>query len=197
MDHRAAKAYILLKLRRELPARRTYHCLEHTLDVYASAIDIAAQEGVVGEDLSLLKVAALYHDSGFTEGDGEHERLGCAIAQRTLPRFGFSERQVGQVCELIMATHVPHRPAEGLARILCDADLDYLGRPDFHRIGATLLAEHRACGRTVTQVEWNRMQVRFMEEHRYFTATNLRDRAPMKAEHLGALRRWLQEHDRP
>ena len=85
MDPKAAKAYILSRLRNELPAARTYHSLEHTLDVYASAIGIAEQEGVTGEELVLLKVAALYHDSGFTVQDHEHERAGCVIAQEKLP----------------------------------------------------------------------------------------------------------------
>lgn len=195
MDHQAAKAYILLKLREELPDRRTYHSLEHTLDVYAAVIDIAAQEGVEGEDLVLLKTAALYHDSGFTEQDLHHEDASCAIARRTLPGFGYEGRQVERVCTMIQATRIPHQPEDDLSRILCDADLDYLGRTDFERIGALLFAELRAYGVLSTELEWNRIQVRFLEEHRFFTATNQRERDPLKAEHLNGLRRWLADHD--
>ena len=50
MDHKAAKAIILQKLREELPEARTYHSLEHTLDVYATTVSIAEKEGVSGDD---------------------------------------------------------------------------------------------------------------------------------------------------
>ncbi len=194
MDLQAAKAYILRKLREELPERRTYHSLEHTLDVYASVIDIAAQEGVHGDDLLLLKTAALYHDAGFTEAEVEHELASCAIARRVLPGFGYSPQYIERVCALIMETQVPQRPTNLLAQVLCDADLDYLGREDFERIGNLLFEEMRTYGKLTTELEWNRLQVRFLEDHRYFTATNRRSRGPVKVVHLEALRRWLQEH---
>ncbi|MEZ4808182.1 MAG: HD domain-containing protein [Flavobacteriales bacterium] len=193
MDPKAAKAYILSRLRNELPAARTYHSLEHTLDVYASAIGIAEQEGVTGEELVLLKVAALYHDSGFTVQDHEHERAGCVIAQEKLPGFGFSAQQTEQVCTMIMATKVPQDPMDKLSRILCDADLDYLGRNDFKRIGDTLFLELRTYGALRTEREWNEMQVRFLERHHYFTETNKKLREPQKQVHMAALRDWLKE----
>ena len=193
MDPKAAKAYILSRLRNELPAARTYHSLEHTLDVYASAIGIAEQEGVTGEELVLLKVAALYHDSGFTVQDHEHERAGCVIAQEKLPGFGFSAQQTEQVCAMIMATKVPQDPMDKLSRILCDADLDYLGRNDFKRIGDTLFMELRTYGALRTEREWNEMQVRFLERHHYFTETNKKLREPQKQVHMAALRDWLKE----
>ena len=59
MDAQSAKAYILARLRDELPAKRTYHSREHTRGVYASAIGIAEHDGITGEGLVLLKIAAL------------------------------------------------------------------------------------------------------------------------------------------
>lgn len=195
MDARAAKAFILKKLRDELPAGRTYHSLEHTLDVLAAVIDIAEQEGVAGEDLELLKTAALYHDSGFTEQDDEHELVSCRLVRATLPGFDYSGEQVERICAMIMATKIPQTPGDDrLARILCDADLDYLGRPDFFRIGDELFAEMKRYGRLSNEREWNELQVRFLKGHTYFTATNIRDREPAKQEHLAAVERWLQEH---
>lgn len=197
MDHHGARAYILRRLREELPNERTYHSLEHTLDVYAAVIDIAAAEGVEGDDLILLKTAALYHDAGFTVRQHDHEEAGCAIVREVLPTFGYPAIAVERVCAMIMATRVPQRPADLLERILCDADLDYLGRPDFKRIGDMLFAELRAYGILRTEVEWNRLQVRFLEEHGYHTATNRREREPAKQEHLEVVRAWLRAHDRP
>lgn len=195
MDPRAAKAFILKKLRDELPDARTYHSLEHTLDVLAAVIDIAEKEGVSGEDLELLKTAALYHDAGFTEKDDDHEAVSCDLVRATLPGFGYSDSQVERICSMIMATKIPQAPGgDQLARILCDADLDYLGRPDFFRIGDELFAEMMRYGRLSSEREWNELQVSFLKAHTYFTATNVRDREPAKQEHLAAVKRWLANH---
>jgi uncharacterized protein len=191
MDPIAARSYILAKLRHELPETRTYHSLEHTLDVYASVIGIAEREGVSGEPLMLLKLAALYHDSGFTEQDNDHESASCSIVRRALPGFGFSPGQVEAICTMIMSTSIPQSPVDQLARILCDADLDYLGRNDFVRIGNHLFEEMRIYGVLSTEREWNELQVRFLESHRYFTDTNRSLREPVKQEHLERLREWL------
>ena len=194
MDPQAARAYILRKLREDLPEARTYHCLEHTLDVYASAVDNAEQEGVTGEGLTLLKVAALYHDSGFAVQDLEHENASCAIVREKLPEFGFSADQVELICDMIMATRIPQAPRNKLARILCDADLDYLGRGDFERIGSTLFAEMKHYGVLKTERDWNELQVRFLERHKYFTATNKRLREPVKQGHLVVVKEWLERN---
>ncbi|MDA0973125.1 MAG: hypothetical protein O2867_05255 [Bacteroidetes bacterium] len=40
-----------------------------------------------------------------------------------------------------MATKVPQEPKDHLARILCDADLDYLGGDDYDEIAGGLYQE--------------------------------------------------------
>ena len=194
MDVESARTYILQRLRNELPPTRTYHSLEHTLDVYASVIDIAEKEGVSGEGLALLKTAALYHDSGFVIQDKEHENAGCVIIREQLPQFGFTPRQVELVCDMVLATRIPQSPRNKLARILCDADLDYLGRGDFTPIGDQLFAEMKAYGVLTTEREWNELQVRFLERHQYFTVTNKQLREPVKQAHLAKDKEWLAQH---
>jgi len=192
MDPQAARAFILGKLREELPVARTYHSLEHTLDVYASVVDIAEKENVTGEGLILLKVAALYHDAGFTEQDLDHEEVGCRIVRAKLPEFGFDPDQIKLICEMILATRIPQSPRNKLARILCDADLDYLGRSDFQLIGSALFKEMVHYGVLRTERDWNELQVRFLERHKYFTVTNKTVREPVKQEHLLAVKEWLR-----
>ena len=194
MDVEGARTYILRRLREELPTTRTYHSLAHTLDVYATAIDIAEKEGVSGEDLVMLKLAALYHDSGFILQDKEHEEASCRLVREVLPGFGSTTEQMDVICAMIQATRIPQAPLDVLARILCDADLDYLGRGDFQLIGSTLFEEMRSYGVLNTEREWNELQVRFLERHRFFTPTNISLREPVKLEHLSRIRSWLVEH---
>lgn len=184
MDPRAAEEYILGRLRTGLPAQRSYHSYEHTMDVFRTAMSIAGAEGVTGEELELLKTAALYHDAGFLVSDVEHERVGCGMARETLPGFGYTPEQVERICVMIMATKIPQGPVDALSRILCDADLDYLGRPDFYRIGATLFQEMKHYGVLSTEREWNELQVRFLRKHAYFTDRSRTEREPVKRRHL-------------
>lgn len=196
MDQTGAEAYILQRLRHGLPATRTYHSFSHTLDVYRVAVELAHAEGVEGEELDLLRTAALYHDAGFLISDTDHESFSCQLVREALPRFGYSPEQIERVCVMVMATKVPQMPKDQLGRILCDADLDYLGRPDFHRIGVNLFNEFRHYGMVNSEREWNELQVRFLTQHRYFTGTSKRLREPMKLKHLEAVIAWLEEHRR-
>lgn len=187
MDPSAAETYILGRLRDGLPSNRSYHSYDHTLDVYRTAITIAAAEGVGGEDLDLLKTAALFHDSGFLMQDEEHEQGSCMIAREALPDFGYTTAQIDRIGVMIMATKIPQDPTDELSRILCDADLDYLGRPDFFRIGATLFSEFKHYGVLTTEREWNELQVRFLEKHCYFTRRSKLVREPVKRRHLATV----------
>lgn len=194
MDYASAKAYILQQLQAQLPYDRTYHSYGHTLDVHRAAIDIARKEGVNGDELTLLKTAALYHDSGFVRGNEHHEELSCGIARETLPGFGYTDEEVDRVCAMIMATRVPQSPADRLSGILCDADLDYLGREDFFTVGNHLFRELREYGVLKTEKAWNELQVKFLSQHHFFTDTNRRDREPKKQQHLERVRQWLREN---
>ena len=88
------------------------------------------------------------------------------------------------ICGMIMATRVPQQPLNDWQMIICDADLDYLGRKDFFETGNKVFREMVELGQIATEREWNEMQVRFLTEHHYFTQTSIRDRKPQKDAHL-------------
>jgi hypothetical protein len=44
-----------------------------------------------------------------------------------------------------MATKLPPNPKNLLEKIICDSDLDYLGRSDFIPVSNTLFEELKAC----------------------------------------------------
>ncbi len=196
MDYRAAEAYILHRLQTELSKCLLYHGLEHTLDVLRAAEALCHSEAVRGRDLLLVKTAALFHDAGFVhDRHAGHEQEGCRIAQQALPHFGYTSADVEAICGMIMATRIPQTPHNLLEAILCDADLDYLGRDDFYRIGRNLYQELTAYGLLDGEVAWNRLQVSFLSAHRYHTRTNLALREPVKQLHLEELRQLVASYD--
>jgi len=149
MEFEKVKKFILAKLKKELTKNLTYHSLGHIKDVYTAAENIAKLEKVEGEDLTLLLTAVLFHDSGFLISQKEHERLSCEIAQKHLPDYGYSPRQMEVIFGMIMATKIPQDPHTKLEKIICDADLDYLGRDDFFTIGDKLYDELCIYGSTL------------------------------------------------
>ena len=85
MNYHASKAFILDKLENELSDKLTYHGVHHTLDVLYITEELCFLERIGPYESILLKTAALFHDSGFTIGNEEHETLGCRIARAHLP----------------------------------------------------------------------------------------------------------------
>ena len=169
MNYHAAKAFILDKLEQELSDQLTYHGLHHTLDVLYVTSELCYLEKISPYETLLLKTAALFHDSGFTVNNVEHEKLGCDIARKWLPQYGYTKIEIERICGMIMATKIPQSPQNFLEKIICDADLDYLGRDDFYEIGSTLFQELKAYNILTSEKDWNRLQVSFLENHTFFT----------------------------
>ena len=167
---------ILDRLERELPKHLYYHNLKHTIDVTIGVEIIGAGEGVDEEEMLLLKTAALFHDTGQIYGSRGHEERSCEIMMEYLPKFGYSEEQLSIMKGIIMATQLPPTPKTKLERIICDADLDYLGRRDFVPVSDLLFDELKVQGLVGSQNDWNKLQVKFLGMHQFFTETALKMR---------------------
>lgn len=189
MNYERLYADIMLKLKEELPKTLYYHGQHHTIDVLASITQICRVEGVAGDDLLLLKSAALLHDIGFTVNAINHEQTGCEISRSILPNYDYTTEQIEAICGMIMATKIPQSPSTKLEEIICDADLDYLGRNDFYAISNSLYRELKARGVMSDENEWNKVQVKFLLAHHYFTDTNKKLRAPEKQKRVEELQK--------
>jgi class 3 adenylate cyclase len=162
---------ILDKLEKELPGYVFYHNIKHTVDVVTEVELIGWAEGCTDEEILLLKTAGLFHDTGITVSFDNHELLGADYARKILPGYNYTPEQIEKICSIIMATRLPPKPAGLLEEIICDSDLDYLGRSDFIPVSNTLFEELKAQNKMKDLNEWNKMQVKFISGHQYFTKT--------------------------
>ncbi|MGZ3847690.1 MAG: HD domain-containing protein [Flavisolibacter sp.] len=166
-----------------------YHNVCHTEDVLLTCEKLAREEGITGQHaLLLLKLAALFHDTGFLIQYKGHEEKSCEIARRELAGSRLSEGDLDTICSTIMATKIPQSPKNHMEEIICDADLDYLGREDFELISDRLRKEYFVLGMVQTEKDWMQLQIRFIEGHEYFTKTSRKQRGPQKLKHLEQLR---------
>ncbi len=185
MDFEGVKSYIITKLSKELKPTLYYHDISHTLDVLHSAERIARYESVSQTEEILLKTAAVFHDSGMLRTYTGHEEAACDIARETLPRFNYNKEQIDHICNMILTTKLPQSASEKLEMIICDADLDYLGRDDFFMISHRLKLEWNLHKINITTLkEWYELQVKFLEGHSYFTKSAIETRNEGKQKNL-------------
>ena len=195
MNFVAAQDFILKKMEEELPGHLFYHGLHHTRDVYSAAVNIAKEEGITSSvELALIKTATLYHDSGFTIDYQNHEESGCDLARKTLPGFGYTPEHIEVICGMIMATKIPQNPQIKLEEILCDANLDYLGRDDFYEIGDTLFSELKFYNKIKDEQQWNKIQVSFLNAHHYYTNYGKTHREAQKQVYLKDLIKVIETY---
>ncbi|MCX6191040.1 MAG: triple tyrosine motif-containing protein [Flavobacteriia bacterium] len=190
-----AEHEMIKKLTDGLQAHLLYHSVEHTKDVVRSVERIAFQEGITDEGLFLLKTAALFHDAGFLKQYESNEAIGAKMAADILPKYGYTEQHIKTIVELIHVTEIPHKPLNHLQEIMCDADLDYLGRNDFQVIADNLKAELKTMNKINSDRKWDENQVRFLNQHTYFTPSAIKSRALKKQENLAVILARLEENN--
>jgi len=171
MQFDKAYTFLIEKLENELPSYLHYHNAQHTKDVLAATEAIAASEGISGDDLTIVKTAALFHDSGFLETYSDHEEISCDMARKWLPQFGYNKIEIEEICQLILATKIPQHPEKKLAEVLCDADLYYLGTNRYFVNADKLYKELHEAGFVKNREEWRNEEIKFVEAHHYFTKT--------------------------
>ena len=176
-----AEEYVSRTLYRKLtPGCYFYHDIKHTQDVYKHAIIYAKMEKLSQKQTLLIGIAALFHDIGYIVAYDKNEPIGAKLAKEYLYKKGFASDNVNTVSDLIIATQMPQKPQSLMQMIICDADLDSLGRKDFFRRGNLLKSElEKVKGIRYTKKEWDSIQLNFIKNHKYFTksARKLRDKS--------------------
>jgi len=198
MDFDKARAFIIRELREKLRAGFTYHSIGHTLDVHEAAQRLIDKEGISGKKALLIETAALFHDSGMLIRYKDHETASVELASDYLPDFGFTPKEISTIGKLIMVTRLPQKASTIEEQILCDADLDYLGRDDFFIHSFELQHEWNVFGIKQTNLsEWLDIQIKFLSAHTYFTKSASELRNKKKSENLNEIiSLWQQKNQK-
>ena len=183
-----AEKYVFELLEDKLPQHLNYHNVHHTKYVLSKAIYIANKEDITEEDLLLLRTAVVLHDAGFIGSNiDEHEEESCKIARDILPGFEYTEQQIELVCKMIMATKSLQAPKNLLEKILCDANLYYLGTEEFFDFAENLFQERTNLNMIKDRKEWFQTEIKFLSLHSYYTETGS-ELEPQKKRNLLSLK---------
>lgn len=171
-----------------------YHNKTHVDDVFNSASEIAICENISDNEVFLLKTAALYHDIGFIETYNTHEDVSKKIAMQSLPSFGFGDSDILKICNMIEATKIPQTPKCHLEKIICDADLDNLGREDFFNNMELLFLEKKNFGFINDKTLWYKQTFDMLKSHEYFCKSSKIRRSSIKQNNIQKLKQLIENN---
>ena len=137
----------------------------------------------------IILTAALFHDAGMLINYKDHEIASVDIARNVLPDFSYSSGEIADICSLIMVTKLPQRPESYEGQLLCDADMDNLGREDFFIQSFRLKLELELNGIATSSLKmWLSNLVQFLEDHKYYTKSAIEQRQQKKVKNLTELK---------
>jgi len=180
---------ILQILESQLPEGIYYHKIGHTLDALRVCNQHIKREKIDSHQSKLLRLAVLMHDAGFSISLENHEMNSCRIAERLMLEHGFPKSEIRRVQDMIMATRIPQSPKNILEKIICDSDLDYLGRSDYYSKSHRLFKELNLRGIINNDEEWHKAQIKFLEGHQFHTDYARKFLEPQKMKRLEELKK--------
>ena len=166
-----------------LPKKYTYHSIDHIRDVVIQSEKIAKREKVSKAEMNDIKLAAWLHDIGYIWEPMRHEARGAEYATTVLNALNFPKTKINKITGMILATKIPQSPKNIYEQIICDADLDYLGRGDYKENSLLLLQEIQL-DKEISELEWLIIQDKFLRSHHYFTAGSIKNKESNKQERL-------------
>ena len=192
-----AQTYVTDLLSDKLSKSIRFHTLLHTQEVVAASTKLADYYHIPEDDQFALILAAWFHDTGYTGGDAKgHEGLSIQLATEFLDANTASEEVKTKVTGCINATRIPQSPDNTIENIICDADLFHLGTDDFKEKNRLLRDEIIEFGnKELPKKDWRKINIRFLEGHKYFTTYGKEKLQPVKDQHLAELKQKEEKNN--
>ena len=161
----------------------TYHNWVHTTQVRDEVLLLARQAGVTNGDLEVLNLAALFHDSGFSETYNGHEDVSKRIAKEFLSQQNYPADRIEQILRFIEVTKIDVKPENKLEALMKDADTSSLGKAHFQIYSNSLRKElNTVQNADLSKKDWAKTNLRFLDDHDYYSSAGKERYADKKAE---------------
>jgi predicted metal-dependent HD superfamily phosphohydrolase len=140
------------------------------------------------EELEILALAWLFHDTWFIIQYDDNENIWAWIARNYLKSVLYSEDKINKIEELIIATIYTRNPENLLESIIRDADTDNLWRDDFFDKWQRLKKEIEEIKNIkILDPDWKHYSINLLRQHRFMTPTEINERENKKQENLKKL----------
>jgi predicted metal-dependent HD superfamily phosphohydrolase len=184
--------YVEQILRERTPDQNYYHNLYHTLDVVESSIEIGIGEKLSPDEMEMVQIAAWFHDIGYIEKPEGHEEVSAMYAGNFLNEENYPEERIAKVVGCILATKVPQNPRTKLEQVICDSDLNHLGREKFSARNDYFRKEQEYYrNRKLTETEWLTSTIDFMTRHHFHSGFAINNFSKIKKKNIKDLQLQL------
>jgi predicted metal-dependent HD superfamily phosphohydrolase len=170
-----------------------FHTLQHTQEVVIACEKMAEYYHLNDDERFTLALGAWFHDTGYTAGQAKnHESVSILLATEFMKPRQLGQPVVDKVTGCINATRIPQNPTNLIEQIICDADLFHLGTEDFKKKNRLLREElNEFGGYNFSKKDWRKINIEFMEKHRYFTSYGIQNLQPLKEVYVAELKAKL------
>lgn len=173
---------------KRMPRTMVFHDLEHTLAVARTARAIGQGMGISAQDLVLVEIAALFHDTGYAIVHDGHEEQSAEIADEVLSKFGVPRSGIDRIRRMIMATKLSNAPRGTVQKVLRDADSSKAGQADFIEKSELLRKELGSIfGKQIPEAHWLEQNLSYLRNHRFYTPYAVKRYTAQKRINIGVL----------
>jgi predicted metal-dependent HD superfamily phosphohydrolase len=165
-----SESFIKERYERRDSKKLTFHSFKHITRTVNAVKLIAENSGINKSDLEILEIAAWFHDVGILDSFENHEEKSAKIAEIFLKKHNYPDEKINKVISCINATNLNSKPSNLLEQIIRDADVIHLGKKSFFKRNRELRQEiESVTGKIFTDDEWAEFDIKFLDNHRYFT----------------------------
>ena len=186
----AADNFIFQLFKDKLPSTFVYHNYTHSKRVYKSINEIIENSQFDVKDATILRLAALLHDTGYIIGRENHEEESVKIANKFLKEHNVDDDIINGVEKCILATKFKDTtPQSELEKAIRDADSSHFGKDYFEEASEFLRQEYLIQKvHNYTSREWLDENIKVLvENHQFYTEYALKEWQPVKEENLADL----------
>ncbi len=189
---RGVKVHVSELLTKELPEGLVYHTIDHTSKVVLNAEKIGRKENFNEDELSILIIAAWFHDVGYISQYKGHEEISAQMAKDFLNAKKIDQESIRLIQDAIRATEIPQEPSNKIGAALCDADFMHLADRWYFEISELLRQEWKKTGvNPLKKQEYAEVSLDIFQKHAYHTNYCQEHCAVMKEKNLELLRKGI------
>ena len=167
-----------------------FHKKNYIQRVYHQAELLGRSENISDDDLLMVQTASIMLFSGLSETYDNFENKSIEISREILPEFGYDEKQIDRICNLILAVKEPFSPQNTLESVVIDASMGYLGRSDYLTQVKLLYLEKKNVYSDLSREKFVREQEQLIHAFNFHTLAAQRLREISAEKQLENLKSW-------
>lgn len=172
-----------------------YHQYAHAIEVMDRCIYLSKKEWLNKEEIEMMSLAWLFHDTWFIIQYDDNEIIWAKIAKNFLRTLLYPEEKIKKIEKIILATRPSYKSPENIyEKIIKDSDLDNLWTNDFFSKWSNLKKEIESIKKIkIKEPLWHHSSLDLLYDHKYYTATQKNERLKQKLENQKKLEKKVKK----